>query len=98
MTADNDWQKFIKLCHNVKNPKLLTELFDLFLTLEEKEMLKARYAIICALMKGEISQREVGKKYAVSIAQITRGSNALKTISKDLKTFLSKNFKEEGGI
>jgi TrpR family trp operon transcriptional repressor len=88
----DDFEKFVKLCHNAKTPKLLSELFKLFLTLEEQEMIKSRYEIIKALLSEEISQRDLAKKYNVSIAQITRGSNALKPVSKELLQFLHKEF------
>jgi TrpR family trp operon transcriptional repressor len=53
-------------------------------------MIKSRYDIIKALLGEGISQRDLAKKYEVSIAQITRGSNALKLVSKDLENFLRK--------
>ncbi len=86
----DEWQKFINLCHNTKNPKLLQELFELFFTLEEQEMLKARYAIIFTLLNKKMTQRKIAETHKVSIAQITRGSNALKLISPELELFLNK--------
>lgn len=86
----DEFEKFVRLCHDAKTPKLLSELFKLFLTLEEQEMIKSRYDIIKALLGEEISQRDLAKKYEVSIAQITRGSNSLKLVSKDLEKFLEK--------
>ena len=35
-----------------------------------------------------MTQREIAKKYGVSIAKITRGSNALKEVSEEMKDFL----------
>ena len=79
------WQEFIKLCSKISSPKELGELFDLFLTIEEKETLASRYVIIKALVEGNLTQREIAENCKVSIAQITRGSNALKIISPELK-------------
>jgi len=62
----------------------------LFFTIEEKETLSSRYLIIKALLQGDETQREIADIHKVSIAQITRGSNALKLISPELKTLLSK--------
>ncbi len=83
MSKKTTYKDFSKLCQ--ARPEMIEEIFEFFLTKEELEMLGARYEIIAALMKGELTQREIAKKYKVSIAQITRGSNALKTISLKLK-------------
>jgi TrpR family trp operon transcriptional repressor len=88
-SSEDGWQKFFRLCQEVKSPKLQQELFELFLTKEEIEMVSARYWVVQALMKGELTQREIAKKFGASIAQITRGSNALKSISPKLENFLN---------
>lgn len=72
----------------MKSEKDLEELFDLFFTLEEKELLASRYVIIKALLEGKLTQREIAGSCHVSISQITRGSNALKIIDPKLKIFL----------
>lgn len=83
-----DWKDFVKLCCKLKSEKDLENLFDLFLTLEEKELLASRYVIIQALVEGKLTQREIAEVCKVSISQITRGSNALKIIDPKLKSFL----------
>jgi TrpR family trp operon transcriptional repressor len=87
------WQDFIKLCAKIHSPEELGELFDLFLTIEEKETLASRYLIIKALVEGDLTQREIAEKCKVSIAQITRGSNALKIISQELRNLLKSRLK-----
>ena len=82
------WRGFLKLCADVKNPKDFDEFFSLFLTIEEKETMAARFLIIKALTEGKLTQREIAETYKTSIAQITRGSNALKIINPKLKAFL----------
>ena len=82
------WQEFIELCAKISSPKELNELFDLFLTIEEKETLASRYLIIKELVEGKLTQREIAETRKVSIAQITRGSNALKIISPKLREIL----------
>jgi TrpR family trp operon transcriptional repressor len=89
--SEKGWRGFFKLCQSIKDSKQLQEFFEVFLAKEEVEMLSARYWIVRALIKGELTQREIAKKYKVSIAQITRGSNALKSISPKLKAFLKNN-------
>jgi TrpR family trp operon transcriptional repressor len=85
---EKDWKDFVKLCCKFKSEKELENLFDLFFTLEEKELLASRYVIIKALLEGKLTQREIAEACQVSISQITRGSNALKIIDPKLKKFL----------
>jgi TrpR family transcriptional regulator, trp operon repressor len=80
------WGSFIKLCTTLDSARQFTELFDLFLTQGEKDDIAARYEIILELMEGKITQREVAKKHGISIAKISRGSNALKIASQKIKT------------
>lgn len=87
------WQDFLKLCSNITSPKELGAVLDLFLTIEEKETLSSRYLIIKALVEEKLTQREIAETCKVSIAQITRGSNALKIISPDLKEKLKSRLK-----
>ena len=87
------WQEFLKLCTKIESPKELGELLDLFLTIEEKETLASRYIIVKALCEGDLTQREIAETNKVSIAQITRGSNALKIISPRLKALLNTKLK-----
>lgn len=82
------WQDFLKLCTKIDSPEELGQLFDLFLTIEEKETLASRFLIIKALIEGNLTQREIAETSKVSIAQITRGSNALKIISAELRELL----------
>lgn len=82
------WSAFLALCSSISDPKELEEFFALFLTLKEKNALAGRYFVIKALREGKLTQREIAKHYHVSIASITRGSNALKIIPPFLKTLL----------
>lgn len=95
MQDEKSWRVFLELCLEAKDASGLDELFNLFLTLEEKEHLSSRMQIIKALMEQKLSQREISEKMKVSISQITRGSNALKVISEDLLKFLKKHIREE---
>jgi TrpR family trp operon transcriptional repressor len=90
MSAGDGWRGFIKLCAQVKSEEELKELFDLFFTLEEKEVLAGRYAIVKTLLEEKLTQREIAEKMNVSISKITRGSNALKIISNKLREALKK--------
>lgn len=87
------WKEFLRLCTKIDSAEELGNLFDLFLTIEEKETLASRYLIIKSLVEGNLTQREIAETCKVSIAQITRGSNALKIISPQLRDLLKSKLK-----
>lgn len=89
------WNEFLTLCTKLKTTKEFDDVLNLFLTHEEKESLASRYLIVKALLEGEITQREISEKYKVSIAQITRGSNALKITSAKFKEILKSKLTAE---
>jgi len=95
-SKEDGWQGFLDLCSKIQSAEELGQFLDLFLTIEEKELLASRYLIINALLEGLLTQREIAETYKVSIAQITRGSNALKVIDPALKKFLLKKLKASG--
>ncbi|HBS51843.1 MAG TPA: trp operon repressor [Coxiellaceae bacterium] len=83
-----NWQKFIKLCLKATAPKQLNELFKLLLTNAEQEDIAARYAIVIGLLSGKKPQRELAKQLKISIAKITRGSNALRIVDPKIKRLI----------
>lgn len=85
------WCKFIKLCATLKTEEQFSNFFNLILTHAEKEDIALRIEIISGLLRGEITQRELAKKLKISIAKISRGSNALKTIDTQIKKILQKS-------
>lgn len=89
MDKDQDgWLGFLALCSEIKSLEKLKKLFDLFLTIEEREVVGKRFLIIKALQEGKLTQRQIADRFKVSISQITRGSNALKIIDSSLKKVL----------
>lgn len=86
----DDWRAFLTFCSNFKSPEEFKKLFDLFLTIEEKETIGRRFLIVKALQEGKLTQREIADKFNVSISQITRGSNALKIIDPSLQKTLDR--------
>lgn len=90
------WEGFVDLCQQARTKTQLDELLNLFLTLEEKEQISARYRIFQAFLEGTMTQREMATSLKVSIAQITRGSNALKGMNNpQLKEFLFQQMKKD---
>ncbi len=94
MNQKDFWVEFLELCSEITNNKKIEALFDLFFTFDEKEFLASRFAIVYALLEGKLTQREIAKKYSTSIAQITRGSNALKILDPTFKKFLQKKLQK----
>ena len=88
--SKDGWWAFMELCSKIKTPEDFNEFFALFLTFEERETMASRYLIIKALLEGRMTQREIAETYKVSIAQITRGSNALKIIEPKFNKLLEK--------
>ena len=82
------WRNFLQILAAGQDLKRLEVLSLLLFTAEERESLASRIRIIEELLKGKMTQREIAKKYGVSIAKITRGSNALKEVSEEMKKFL----------
>ena len=87
-SVSQGWQEFLILCHQSQSTQRLDELLDLLLTLEEKEQIALRVELLKELLLGEKTQREISSELMISIAKITRGSNALKTASDELKGFM----------
>lgn len=82
------WKEFLKLCTKIKSVDELDQLFKLMLTIEEQETIASRFLIIKALLEAKAPQREISEDLKVSIAQITRGSNALKIVNPRFKDAL----------
>lgn len=87
-SIEDGWCDFLELCTKIKVPEEFNSFFSLFLTFEERETMAARYLIIRALLENQLTQREIADKFKVSIAQITRGSNALKIIDPTFRKSL----------
>lgn len=84
--------QFLELAELAKKEKVLKQFFALMFTPQEALQLEKRYALIEALIKDELPQREISKALSVSIAKITRGSNALKQVDPKLKMLLQQYF------
>ena len=89
------WQAFVDMCINIQDERALAEMFNLFLTAEEKVDIARRFLIVKELVKGEKTQRDIAKFLDVSIAKITRGSNELKRLDKKWLSYLDKVYRKE---
>ena len=90
---ERGWHNFLELCTKIETPEEFNDFFSLFLTFEERETMTSRYLIVKALLEGRLTQREIAETYQISIAQITRGSNALKIIDPEFRKKLEEKLK-----
>lgn len=86
------WEGFLDLCLSTSDKALLDTLFDLLFTHEEKADLAMRFLIIKELIQQKKTQRDIAKDLNVSIAKITRGSNAMKRAKQKLLKHLEEQF------
>lgn len=84
------WRGFKALLAHIESDKDLEAFFALFLTHKEREEIAGRYLIVRDLVQGELTQRAIAKAHGISIANVSRGSNALKTIAVPLRRILEK--------
>ena len=85
-----DWKNFVALCSKFNTSDHVADLFELFLTRAEQDDIAMRYRIVRTLLTGKKTQRQIAKDLSVSIAKITRGSNALKIAPEKTKNLFRK--------
>lgn len=85
---NSTWHEFIEQCHSLNSIKDVEIFFDTFLTTTEKIEFANRLRIIKELLLNQKTQRGIAKDLQVSLANVTRGSNVLKTSKHDLKKLL----------
>lgn len=90
MNHEESWQEFLDLILKCDNKEDLYKLFDIFLTLSEKEAIANRYAIINKLLTNPDTHRNLAKNLSVSLANITRGANLLKLRKLDIEQLFNK--------
>jgi Trp operon repressor len=84
-------EKFAKL----KNTSELFMFFEIFLTYTERDEFIKRFRIIEELLNGNKTQRDIARDLNVSIANVNRGSNVLKTLGKTKRDLFIEIFKDE---
>ena len=85
-------QQLLDLLRDAENNEQAKAVLSLFMTFDEVHEMKGRVRIIEALTLGKLSQREMSCELGVSIAKITRGSNALKHCDAPVLNYISRYF------
>ncbi|MDN3614155.1 MAG: trp operon repressor [Vibrio gallaecicus] len=80
-----NWQQLMDLVKSAADNGQHELLLTMMMTSDERDALVARVNILCELIKGDISQRQVSQMLGVGVATITRGSNELKAKSDQEK-------------
>ena len=88
-----EWAKFLDLFLGAKDRMTLDMLFQLFMTLNERDMLVDRYRLVKALLTTDLSQREISEILQLSISKVTMGSKATQILPDQHKSYLLKKMK-----
>ncbi|QXO17910.1 MULTISPECIES: trp operon repressor [Vibrio] len=86
----DDWSQLMSVVKEAADNDQHAMLLTMLMTPDERESLVARVNILCELLKGEMSQRQVSQMLGVGIATITRGSNELKSRTDTERDSLAK--------
>lgn len=87
---DSSWQDLIELFSAVEDEQSIEKLLQVLFTHDERNDIAKRVQIIRSLLRGDKTQRQLAQDLNVSIAKITRGSNALKSIDDEVRALLNK--------
>ncbi|WP_299141510.1 trp operon repressor [uncultured Vibrio sp.] len=85
----DNWQQLMDLVKTAAEKDQHELLLTMIMSSDERDALVSRINIICELMKGEMSQRQVSQMLGVGVATITRGSNELKAKSEQEKAAIA---------
>lgn len=87
---NNNWHDLIQLFSAVDDAPSIEKLLQVLFTHDERNDMAKRVQIIRGLLKGDKTQRQLAHELNVSIAKITRGSNALKSVDDEVRALLNK--------
>ncbi|NRB23509.1 trp operon repressor [Shewanella sp.] len=77
------WGLVLEKVVNHHDHNALLELFELLLTEDERSAIASRLKVFQALLKGDLSQRQIAGEFQISIATVTRCSNYLKNMTEE---------------
>ncbi len=83
-------KELYKIIGEIKDPKLIEDFLGCLLTPSERKDISARWLLVKEINKGT-SQRDIAKKFNMSLCKITRGSKELKKPDSAFWKILHKN-------
>lgn len=86
----DDWQQTVNFLQQAFNDNYQFDVLKLLLTSDERNALITRVKIVQALLDRSINQRQLKDQLGIGIATVTRGSNSLKEIQPDFRTWLER--------
>lgn len=93
LERNKDWESFLGLFLQIEDKNTVNMLFNLFLTMNEKDMMIDRYLLVKSLLEGNLTQREIAEKLHLSISKITSGSKAVQILQEKDRNYLERKFK-----
>lgn len=81
---EDGWRAFLDLCKRASRDEL-SELLKAVLTHTERHEIAFRMLVFRELIRGERTQREIASDLPISLANVSRGSNVLKTLDPELR-------------
>jgi Trp operon repressor len=87
---DKEWLEFVEKAMIITDLGEMKILYDALTTPAEREEIPKRIHIIEELFKGDLPQHKIASKLKVSIANVTRGVNAIRASKYDLKGLFEK--------
>lgn len=72
---------------NTKDPVLIRDFFDCLFTSSEIKEFSLRWALVREILEGT-TQREIARKFSMSLCKITRGSKVLKKEDSPFKKMM----------
>ncbi len=87
---ENGLKELYSIISDINNPQLVQDFFECLLTPSERKDISARWLLVKEIHKGT-SQREIAKKFNMSLCKITRGSKELKKPDSAFWKILHKN-------
>lgn len=87
-------KELIDIFSTIDNKKTMEKLFDELFTPREIEDISLRWQLMKDLYSGE-TQRNIAKKYKISLCKITRGSKILKQKKSTVRDLIENYFESK---
>ena len=82
------FEEICELVAQTSDPKLISDFFDCLFTPGERKDFSMRWLLVKEIDKGT-TQREIAKKFGMSLCKITRGSRELSKEDSAFRTMLA---------